>query len=71
MSSRENQQRWHLRTSLSSLGNWHQAKGDYDSAEQFFKRALEICQKVLGAEHPNTVTFRNNLERCRAEMFWK
>jgi hypothetical protein len=43
-------------------------KGDYDHAEPLYQRALEILEKVLGAEHPNTVIFRNNLESCRAEM---
>jgi tetratricopeptide (TPR) repeat protein len=55
-------------TSLNNLAYLYQAKGDYDSAEPLYKRALEIAEKVLGAEHPNTVIFRNNLEGCRAKM---
>jgi tetratricopeptide (TPR) repeat protein len=36
-------------------------KGDYDSAEPLYKRALAIIEKVLGKEHPSTATSLNNL----------
>ena len=35
--------------------------GDYAKAEPLFKEALEIRQKVLGPEHPDTATSLNNL----------
>ena len=35
--------------------------GDYAKAEPLYKEALEICQKVLGREHPDTATSLNNL----------
>ena len=35
--------------------------GDYDKAEPLYKRALEINEKALGPDHPNTVTIRNSL----------
>jgi hypothetical protein len=43
------------------------SKGDYDSAEPLYKRALAIREKVLGAEHPDTVKTRENLENGRAK----
>jgi tetratricopeptide (TPR) repeat protein len=55
-------------TCMKNLANLYYAKGDYDNAEPLYQRALEILEKVLGAEHPNTVTIRDNLEDCRAEM---
>ena len=35
--------------------------GDYAKAEPLYKEALEIRQKVLGREHPDTATSLNNL----------
>ncbi len=35
--------------------------GAYAKAEPLFKRALAIREKVLGPEHPDTVTYLNNL----------
>ena len=53
---------------LNNLAALLDSKGDYDSAEPFCKRALKINEKVLSAEHPNTVRVRGNLERCKAKM---
>ncbi len=36
-----------------------------DKAEPLMRRALAIFEKSLGAEHPSTVTVRENLERFR------
>ena len=35
--------------------------GDYAKAEPLYRRALAICEKALGAEHPDTATSLNNL----------
>ena len=40
--------------------------GDYAKAEPLFKEALEIRQKVLGREHPDTAASLNNL----AKLYW-
>ncbi|OAD18955.1 TPR repeat protein, partial [Candidatus Thiomargarita nelsonii] len=48
-------------SSLNSLASLHQAKGDYESAEQLYKRALVIREKVLGKEHPDTATSLSRL----------
>ena len=34
-----------------------------DEAEPLMRRAVEIFEDSLGAEHPSTVTVRGNLER--------
>jgi len=36
-------------------------KGDYRSAEPLHRRALEISEKILGPEHPDTALILNNL----------
>jgi nephrocystin-3 len=53
---------------MNNLANLYYAKGDYDNAEPLYQQALEIFEKVFGVEHPNTVTIRDNLDDCRAEM---
>ena len=40
--------------------------GRYKEAEKSFSQVIEIRQKVLGLEHPNTLTSMNNL----ASTFW-
>ena len=35
--------------SLNSLGSLYYTKGDYAQAELLLRRALAICEKVLGA----------------------
>jgi tetratricopeptide (TPR) repeat protein len=47
--------------SLNSLAVLYQAQGDYAQALPLLQRALAICEKVLGAEHPNTATSLHNL----------
>jgi Tetratricopeptide repeat len=43
-------------------------KGEYGKAEPLFVRSLSISEKVLGLNHPNTQTYRRNLEGLRQEM---
>ena len=40
-------------------------QGKYDEAEPLYVRALAIKEKVLGADHPDTVVCRNNLNSMR------
>ena len=35
--------------------------GGYAKAEPLYRRALAICEKALGREHPDTATSLNNL----------
>ena len=48
-------------TSLNNLAVVLGSKGDYEGAEPLYRRALEIREKVLGREHPDTATSLNNL----------
>ncbi len=47
---------------LNNLGRVLQALGDLAGARAAFERALAICERVLGPEHPNTRNARGNLE---------
>ncbi len=38
-----------------------QQRGDYAKALEFHQKALAICEKALGREHPDTATMYNNL----------
>ena len=47
------------------------AKGmiaDYAGARPLYERALAICEKVPGEEHPHTQIYRRNLEGLLAKM---
>ena len=48
-------------TAASSEAENHYRKGKYAEAENQWRAALTIRQRVLGAEHPDTLTSRNNL----------
>ena len=48
-------------TLLDRLATLHQVVGNYVEAEPLFVRALEIREKQLGAEHPDTAGSLNNL----------
>jgi hypothetical protein len=53
-------------TGVNNLGNVLQGQGDLVGARAAFERALAILEKVLGSDHPNTVTVRGNLDRLNA-----
>ena len=46
---------------LNNLGTALYRKGQYGKAEPLLLQSLEICRKVLGAEHPDTANSLNNL----------
>ena len=46
---------------LNSLGLFQLSQGLYTAAELPLRRALEAFERVLGAEHPNTLSSVNNL----------
>ena len=37
------------------------SQGKYAEAEPLYRKALEIWQRVLGEDHPNTATSYNNV----------
>ncbi len=47
--------------SLSQIGLTCYYSGDYNNAVLFSNEALNICEKVLGKEHPDYATSLNNL----------
>ncbi len=55
-------------TALNNLAELLKATNRLDEAEGMYKRAVEIFEKSLGAEHPDTVTVRENLDGLRREM---
>jgi len=46
---------------LNQAGYYLQARAQYDEALPLYQRALAICEKTLGLEHPTTATSLNNL----------
>jgi hypothetical protein len=48
---------------LNQAGLYLVARGRYGEAEPLHKRALAICEQVLGAQHPDTATSLKNLAR--------
>ena len=54
--------------SLNNLAGLYDSQGRYDEAKSLYQQALEICDRTLGTNHPNTVTVRKNLEDLRWEM---
>ncbi|KAL9591591.1 MAG: hypothetical protein Q9179_007568 [Wetmoreana sp. 5 TL-2023] len=60
-----------LWTAVLSNAAWYAAEqGSYDDAEQMNRRALDSREKMLGKEHPNTLTSVSNLAsvlRCQGK----
>ncbi|MBD2161203.1 tetratricopeptide repeat protein [Limnothrix sp. FACHB-1083] len=50
-----------LATSLNNLAALYYSQGQYEAAEPLYRRALEIQERVLGADHPDTAASLNNL----------
>nr|WP_294528869.1 tetratricopeptide repeat protein [uncultured Rhodopila sp.] len=49
---------------MNNLAYCLQALGDASAALPLYRRALESCERVLGAEHPDTLGSVNNLAHC-------
>jgi len=39
----------------------YKLRGKYDAAEPLYRETVQLREKVLGKEHPNTLTRINNL----------
>ena len=50
------------------LGGYHQGRGDLAAAEPFFRRALDIRERVLGGDHPLTLGTLDNLAKAMVEL---
>ena len=55
-------------TSLNNLAGLYRAQGLYVVAAPMVMEAVEIMERVLGAEHPNTKIMHENYEVLLAEM---
>ena len=53
---------------LNNLAQLLQATNRLAEAEPLMRRALAICEKSLGPDHPNTVIARNNLAALEAAL---
>jgi len=58
----------HIEGLLLSLASLYQEQGKYAEAEPLFKRALAICERVLGPDHPHTQSVRRNYDGLLQEM---
>ena len=60
----------HLDTavSLNNLEGLYYEQGRYAKAAPVYMEAVEIMERVVGAEHPNTKMMRENYEVLLAEM---
>ena len=57
-----------LATSYNNIGVVYYHKGDYESALDYFQKALAIREKVLGVDHPRTIYVRNNIEETKSKL---
>ena len=48
---------------LNNLAGLYHSQGRYSEAEPLYKEALQLCEKLLGKEHPGTLISINNLAR--------
>jgi len=58
----------HIEGLLLSLASLYQEQGKYADAEPLFKRALAICERALGPDHPHTQTVRRDYDGLLQEM---
>ncbi len=58
----------HVAGSLNNLALLYNSQGRYSEAEPLYLQALELCERVLGVNHPNTVTIGENLQFLRDQQ---
>ncbi len=59
---------WFVAASLNNLAYLYKSQGGYTEAEPLFLEALDLLKRLLGDNHPNTKTCRNNLQRLRQQQ---
>ncbi len=65
--------RWNMtfpeaRTLLDQAGYYFYQRGQFRETEPLWKSVLAICERVLGPEHPGTLSSLNNLANLHAEQ---
>ena len=55
-------------SSLNNLAGLYNSQGRYSEAEPLYLDALAMFEQVLGTNHPNTITVRNNLQLLRQQL---
>jgi len=54
--------------SLNNLAVLYYSQGKYSEAELLYLDALAMFERVLGTNHPNTITVRNNLQFLQQQL---
>ena len=57
-----------MASSLHSLANLYNNQERYSEAEPLYLQALELYKKLLGEDHTNTRTVKENYELMKEEM---
>ena len=57
-----------IATSLNNLAYLYDSQGKYSEAEPLYLDALAMSERVLGTNHPTTITVRNNLRHLQQQM---
>ena len=52
----------------NNLANLYDSQGKYAQAEPLYLRALDIDEKMLGKDHPNTQRHRENYEELKKKQ---
>jgi len=55
-------------SSLNNLAVLYRNQGKYSEAEPLYLDALAMSERTLGANHPNTITVRDNLRHLQQQM---
>jgi tetratricopeptide (TPR) repeat protein len=57
-----------IATTLNNLAGLYQIQGHYKKAKTHYQQALKIAQSILGAKHPDTQTYAENLRVSRQKQ---
>lgn len=57
-----------LARNLNNLAGLYKSLGKYEAAEPLYKKALDMFEQTLGAEHPHTKIVQKNLEGRRQQQ---
>jgi tetratricopeptide (TPR) repeat protein len=55
-------------TGLNNLASLYKSQGKYSEAEPLYLEALAMSKRMLGTNHPTTITVRNNLQLLQQQL---